>query len=301
MVTEEYTKRLVQQEDEILTEIWDALWEQDSIRSIDMDSLSVYVKDRVVYLTGHLGKEYNRQLIECITQSVTGVVAVHNDLIMDRDLVIRVVQALARDEYTRSFVFPVNAFHGWIHIGGEVPTLELQHQTEKTAAEVSDVRGVVTLPKITGESPDKPRRAIQPQPGAVVYGQDGEIGIVSQVVIQPDNRLVTNVVVRVQKLRDGNLVAREHIVPIENIAQVKKGGVFLSRDGLSFNDYPFYNQSKYILPPPAWKPPYPYHTEEVLWLFQENIEGKSRHEYQSVIFPWIELDEDPDWVMAQAW
>jgi osmotically-inducible protein OsmY len=301
MVTEEYIEQLDRLDSAILTDIWDALWEQESIRSIDMDNLSVDVKDQIVYLSGHLAQEYNRQLIECMAQAVMGVEAVYNDLVVDRELILRIAQALARDEDTRPFALPVNAFHGWIHIGGEVPTSELQHHMEKTAAEVPDVRGVVTLPRITGTNPDKPRRAIQPQTGAVVYGQNGELGIVSQVVIQPDNRLVTNVVVRVQKLIDGNLVARELVVPIENIAQVKEGGAFMSRDGLSLNDYPFYNQSKYILPPPAWKPPYPYHTGEVLWLFQENIEGKSRHECQSVIFPWIELDEDPDWVMAQAW
>ena len=182
--------------DGILADIWDALWKEDTIRSLDLDSLSIDVKDGEVYLNGHLAQENNLLLIESIARSVAGVVAVHNYLVIDRDLIIQVAQALARDERTRPFILPVNAIHGWIHLGGEVPTCELQQVAEKVAGGVSGVRGVITLPRVTGENPTIPHRAVQPRIGAVVYGKDGEVGVVTQVVIQPDDRLVTHVVVR---------------------------------------------------------------------------------------------------------
>ena len=125
-----------------------------------MGSLSIDVKDGEVYLDGHLAKENNLLLIESIVRSIAGVVAVHSHLVLDRDLIIQVAQALARDERTRPYILPVDAFHGWIHIGGEVPTCELQHVAEKVAGGVSGVRGVTILPRIAGENPTIPHRAV---------------------------------------------------------------------------------------------------------------------------------------------
>ena len=75
--------------DSILADIWSALWKEASIRSLDMDSLSISVKDGEVYLNGHLAKENNLLLIERIAQSVVGVVAVHNYLVTDRELIVQ--------------------------------------------------------------------------------------------------------------------------------------------------------------------------------------------------------------------
>jgi hypothetical protein len=67
------------------------------------------------------------------------------------------------------------------------------------------VRGVTILPRVTGESPNMPRRAVQPRIGAVVYDRNRDEGVITQVVIQPGNQLVTHVVVRSKALLDGNL------------------------------------------------------------------------------------------------
>ena len=45
--------------DGILADIWDALWKEDTIRSLDLGSLSIDVKDGEVYLNGHLAQENN--------------------------------------------------------------------------------------------------------------------------------------------------------------------------------------------------------------------------------------------------
>ena len=256
----------------ILADIWDALWKEDAIRALDMGSLSIKVKAGEVYLDGHLAQENNVLLIERIAKSVVGVVAVHNNLVADHDLTIQVAQALARDERTRSFIFPVRASHGWIKLGGEVPTRELQHVVETVAGGVPSVRGVIALPRVTGENPAIPSRAVQPRIGAVLYGKSGEVGTVSQVVIDPNNRLVTHVIVRSNVLEDGYLFSRETVVPIAADVRVNDKSIFLAQKGPSLNVYPVFNPDVFLPAPFMWKAPYPYAIGEVRWSFGQILE-----------------------------
>ncbi len=287
-------------DDGILADIWDALWKVDTFRSLDLGSLSIEVKGGEVYLDGHLAQENNRPLIESIVRSVAGVVAVHSHLVLDRDLINRVAQALAGDERTRPFILPVDAFHGWIHIGGEVPTCELQQAAEKVAAGVSGVRGVTLLPRIAGESSAIPRRPVQPRIGAVVYGKDGEVGIVTQVVIQPDNRLVTHIVVRSKELTDGNLVARETVIPLEVSDLVKNESIILQRNGPSLKAFPAFDPDEYPLAPFTWQAPYPYTAGEVRWSLKVILEAEGQPGSQPEIKPEPEIQGAPERVMAQA-
>jgi osmotically-inducible protein OsmY len=98
--------------DGILADIWDALEKEDSIRSLDLGSLSIDVKGGEVFLFGHLAEENNLPRFEYIARCVEGVVAVHSHLILDCDLIIQVAQALASDNRTRPFILPVSASHG---------------------------------------------------------------------------------------------------------------------------------------------------------------------------------------------
>jgi osmotically-inducible protein OsmY len=285
--------------DGILADIWNALWREDTIRSLDLGSLSINVKDGEVYLTGHLAQENNLLLIESIARSIAGVVAVHSHLVLDRDLIIRVAQALAGDERTRPYILPVDAFHGWIHVGGEVPTCELQQVVEKIAAGVSGVRGVTILPRIAGENPTIPRRPAQPRIGAVVYGKDGEVGIVTQVVIQPDNRLVTHIVVRSKELADGNLVAGETVIPLDASDLVKNESIILQRNGSSLKAFPAFDPDEFPMAPFIWQAPYPYTAGEVRWSLPENPEAGSQPS-RSEIKPGAEVEQVSKQVMAQA-
>lgn len=293
--------------DGILADIWNALWKEDTIRSLDLGSLSIDVKDGEVYLYGHIAQENNLPLIESIARSIAGVVAVQSHLVLDRDLIIQVDQALARDERTRPYILPVDAFHGWIHIGGEVPTCELQHVVEKIAGGVSGVRGVTILPRIAGENPTIPHRPAQPRIGAVVYGNDGEVGIVTQVVIQPDNRLVTHIVVRSKELTDGNLVVRETVIPLEASDLVKNESIILQRNGRrlakpahALKAFPAFDPDEFPLAPFTWKAPYPYTAGEVRWSIQEILEAGSQPGSPPEIKPGTETERAPDRIMAQT-
>jgi osmotically-inducible protein OsmY len=270
--TKRNPKQHNQTSDGILADIWDALWQEDAIRSLDLNSLSITVKGGEVYLFGHLTQQNNLLLIENIAQSVVGVVEVHSYLVTDRELTIRVAQALARDERTRPYLLPVDAFHGWIHLGGEVPTCELQQVVKIVAGEVSDVRGVITLPKVTGKSPNMPQRAVQPRVGTVVYGENGTVGVVTQVVIQPEDRLVTHVVIRSSEIKDIKLVAHENIVPVNEIDLVNEKSLFLVRSARPIGTYPDFDPDEYPLAPFTWKAPYPYTAGEVLWSLRQLYE-----------------------------
>jgi sporulation protein YlmC with PRC-barrel domain len=234
-------------------------------------------------------------------------VAVHNQLVTDRDLVIQVAQALARDKRTRYLILPVNAVHGWIQLGGEVPTRELQRVAEKVAAGVPGVRGVITLPNVTGESPIIPRRVVQPGVGATVYGENGEVGVVTQVVIQPDNRLVTHVVVCSNELRDINLVAREYVVPVKAFDLVKNESIILQRNGrrlanpaLALEAFPTFDPDEFPLAPFTWKAPYPYTAGEVRWSLREILEAESQPGSQPGTKAGMGIEMAPDSMMAQS-
>jgi osmotically-inducible protein OsmY len=283
----------------ILADICDALWREDTIRSVDLGSLSIAVKDGEVYLDGHLAQGNNRLRIESIVRSVAGVVAVHNNLVLDHDLIIRVARALATDERTRPYIFVVGASHGWIRVVGKVPTRELQHVAGRVAAEVSQARGVIALPRIPGDSPAIPHPSAQPRIGALVYGKDGEAGVVTQVVIQPDNRLVTDFVVRSGPVRDSHLAARETIIPLEASEVARDESIILQRKGPSLKTFPAFDPNAYPLAPSTWKAPYPYAAGEVRWPLRENVDAGSLPTSQPEIEPGIEpMSSDP--LMAQA-
>jgi hypothetical protein len=135
------------------------------------------------------------------------------------------------------------------------------------------VRGVTILPRIAGKSPTISPSPAQPRIGAVVYGKDGEIGIVTQVVIQPEDRLVTHIVVRSKELMGGNLVARETVIPLDARDLVKNESIILQRHGPSLDAFPVLDPDEYPLAESTWKAPYPYTAGEVRWSLRQLYEA----------------------------
>ncbi len=273
--------RLVRSNESIQADIQAALLKEETIRSVDFESLSVAVQDGIVDLKGYVNKEFNRRLIEDIVRSVPGAVAVHNYIIADRTLNIEVAQALAKDERTRPYILRVGSFHGWVSLSGEVTTHQEQLAAEQVAGSVSSARGVVSLPRVTGEKPDLPRRAIQPRIGASVYGDNGQVGVATQVVINPHNKLVSHVVVSANYDLNGWPVFGEYILPVDAIALVSTSSVFLEREGLPLSSYRVFDPEEYPQPPITWQPPYPYTSGAVRWLIDELPEVAGRTNKQT--------------------
>lgn len=256
---------LIDSDDNILAEIWNGVARHGELRAIDADSFSVSVQNGVVWLTGHVTKQDRRELIEEIVCSVPGVNAVHNKLVVDSDLAIQVTTSLAKDERTRHFILPVGCTHGWVRIGGVVPSQELQRAAEEIAAQIPSVRGVLSRPGVIGEVLETEPRPLQPQIQAKVYDHNRQEGVVAQVVIQPRNRLVTHAVVSISDFHDGNFVVHEHLVPVQAMEVVNKESIFLKRSGLSLNTFPAFNSADYSPAPAGWQSPYPYITKDVHW------------------------------------
>jgi hypothetical protein len=283
-------------DEDILADLWEAVWQVDTIRSTDRHSLSIAVHDGVVVLEGHVAGTFNRRRVEEIARSVPGVKSVYDDLVADGDLEIQVAQALARDARTRPLVLPVGSYHGWIRLRGTVPCQELQLAAEAVAAGVPAVRGVIALPRVTGEPATPLRRAVQPRPGARVYGDDGEVGLVAQMVINPRNRLVTHMVVSSNMvgtpydIADFRRVTGNYLVPIEAAEVVNKESVILTRQTRSITVYPLFDASAYPPAPFTWRPPYPYSPSVVRWSRPKTQESVRQPEEQPALdFP-IELD-----------
>jgi osmotically-inducible protein OsmY len=249
----------------ILAEIWKAIRQYEEIRALGMDSFSISVKKGLVLLTGHVSKKYHRNLIEEIACSMPGVNAVHNKLVVDSDLTIQVAQALSKDERTCSFIFPVSCSHGWVRLGGVVPRRELQIAAEEIAAQVPSVRGVISRPRVIGAIYETERGPIQPQIHAKTYDYNQQEGTVTQVVIQPRNRLVTHAVVSASDFHDGKFVFHEYFVPVEAMEVVNQESTILKRNGPPLKAFSAFEPSDYPPAPLNWQPPYPYTEETVRW------------------------------------
>ncbi len=259
------TKSLNHQDEDILKEIWRAFQKERTIRSIDLHNISVSVEQGQALLSGHIAMDLNYQRIEEIARSVTGVQAVHNHLVTDRDLTIQVAQSLGKDDRLSPFILPVISSHGWISLGGKVPSRELQQVTELAAAQIPTVRGVISLPRVMGEREDPPRTAIQPRIGARVYGENGMEGVVTQVIICPENRLVTHAIFRVHQVEGDRQIMWDVLVPVEAMEMVNEDEIILKLNAPALNVFPVFLSGDYPITPPTWEPPYPYKVGSVRW------------------------------------
>ena len=249
----------------IQAEIWEELWKRWEIRALDISSFSATVKNGRVLLRGHLTMDSNRRLLESIWASVPGGAGVDDCLVVDYDLTMQVARALAEDDRTRPLVLPVGSYHGWVGIGGQVPSRELQLAAEEVGASVPSVRGVISLPTVTGQKPMPQRHPVEPQLTSVVYNLDGQVGTVTQVVIDPRSRLVTDIVVNAIELWDGTPVSGEYLVPADSILLANNESMFLRRDGRRLQSFRPFDPSAFSRAPETWQPPYPYLPGTLLW------------------------------------
>ncbi|HVP20840.1 MAG TPA: BON domain-containing protein [Anaerolineaceae bacterium] len=252
-------------DDLILDDIWRAVLNEETIRAIDINDISIDVEYGQVFLNGHVLNDNSDQRIEALARSVPGVMNVHNHLVTDHDLRIQVAQALGEDERTRHFMLPVNCCHGWVELGGMVPNRQLQLAAEEVAGSVSTVRGVIMLPRIAGAEDSSDHRAVQPCIGARVYGANETEGNVTRVIINPHNRLVTHAVVRVSQTIDGRLEVCDYLVPVEAMQVVDMDGILLNPITPAIESFPRFIPAEYPFAPLTWQPPYPYRVGNVLW------------------------------------
>jgi osmotically-inducible protein OsmY len=249
----------------VLQNVEDALWRQSLYRVSGRHSLGIDVSQGVVTLRGHVTSPMLLAQILNWVKAVPGVRGVVNELVADSDPTIEVAQALAHDRLTRPLPIRVGAHQGWIHLAGEVPTHEAQAGAEAVAASVARVRGVLTLPRVSGKKPAAGRRPLQPLPGQEVYASDGTAGRVSHVVINPLNRLVSHVVVNTGFALGQRVIRQQAVVPAEALLRVTDGGVFVADTLEALAARPIFQPQEFQRPGWQWVPPYPYDPGSVLW------------------------------------
>lgn len=251
--------------DEDLRErVLESIWKEQSIRVLDFNNIHVDVTNGEVILSGHVSKSLNKYLAEECAKKVAGVKGVRNEIILDEDLKVMVAHALGTDPRTRPYVINVGCHHGWITLTGVVPDDKVCAAVEEVAGSVPFVRGVIGLPRVATEETGKVIRSIQPEIGSEVIDKEGITGVVSKVIINPRNRLVSHILIERFETFQGARMTREYIIPTEDVDSDRAGSIWLKQH-LSLERLIPVDSRQYSAPPEDWRPPFPYKVEQVLW------------------------------------
>ncbi|HEX6306141.1 MAG TPA: BON domain-containing protein [Anaerolineales bacterium] len=246
-------------------DIWSGLWHEDTIRTLDFNSILVEVDGGKVVMRGHVGKDSNRNKIGEIVAAVPGVIEVDNQIVSDQDLTLKIAQALSDDERTRPYFPSVTCMHGWVTIIGEVPSLAAREVVEEIVSAVPEVRGILNPPSVGGQTFVQDRTIAQPDIGAQVYAWEGLIGRVTSVVTNPLDRLVTHFVIVARGEAAGRRVTSHFVLPVKTIEVINDGNIILSDDVRRITAYPELDLEEFPMAPEDWRPPFPYKSGQVHW------------------------------------
>ena len=187
----------------------------DTTHALEQSAIGLEVHDSEVFLFGHAANSEQRLHMAEGAKGVASVKAVHDALVADTDLKTDAAQTLPGDPRTGAYVIRVGASQGWIILGGEVPDLEARAIVEKVAARVSHGRGVLAPPQL----PQEPKyreangRPLQPRLDEAVHANAGPAGHVAQVVIRPQSRLVSHIVVAADVEVERWAICGQRVIP----------------------------------------------------------------------------------------
>ncbi len=260
----------------IAANVIEVLWQNEAIRTSDIEAIDVTVRDGVVILRGYICSRFNKAQAVREVRQVPGVRDVDNQLVVDPEVEVAVAQALAQDPRTGGQPIAVYVKHGVVTLSGKLNSAAVRAAVEEVTASVPQTRAIVNDIQTPGVVVDPAQqRVLQPRIGQHVYARDMELGRVETVIINPHHRRVTAVVV------NGKFPARSHsaahtlsddmaqeerwvVIPIEVIRHVGIGGVMLTINGDATSHYPDFDPNHFRAPPTRWQPPYPYTHADVL-------------------------------------
>jgi osmotically-inducible protein OsmY len=261
---------------EIAADIVEVLWQDEVIRTSDIENIDVIVRDGVVTLNGYTVSRLNQARAARDARQVLGVRDVENRLVADHDVKLAVAQALAYDPRTRGQRISIYVKHGVVTLSGKLDRRALCAAAEEVAATVPQSRGIINTLRAPGMTIEPElSRVLQPKIGQNVYARDWVIGRVNCVIINPRNRRVTELIVSgvppvfaspaEPTLADEKMVGdRWIVIPIEVVRLVALGGVMLSINGDAVRYYPDFDLDHFRPSPASWQPPYPYTRADVL-------------------------------------
>ena len=257
--------------------IHQALWKDDVLRATDYNEIEIHVKNGIVYLSGHLISTTNRQRVEKAIQTVDGILGIRSKLVLDDELTREVAASLGELEHLHHCKFFTGVSHGVVVLNGEVSSLEVRKSAEQAAASHPHTRGVINYIRVPGVDLDlQNQRFLQPPIGKEIYFRDGISGIVRQVVINPDNRLVTAMTIQghLNDLHQNLAMSSDSaapimhqllVIPIDVIGNLTNSSGFLTIKSTDYSKYQKFDASMFDTPANDWVPPYPYCPDEVLF------------------------------------
>ena len=126
---------------ELAEAVRQALWDFPRLR-VDLGSVKVHAQCNEVWLLGHVSSDTNRRLAEDQASLVTGVDAIHNELVADNELAMEIAAALGKHEETRGLPIGVYPDLGVVHLRGIVPTERARQVAEEVANAVIGTESV---------------------------------------------------------------------------------------------------------------------------------------------------------------
>jgi osmotically-inducible protein OsmY len=125
-------------------EVYDKLFDYEPMR-LDLPAIDIEPIDGTVWLRGHISSDGMRRLAEETVQAITGLVALHNELVADDALAAAVSMALARDGRIAGTGQHIGVYPrlGTIRLRGSVQTPAAREIASAIAATVSMVGPVL--------------------------------------------------------------------------------------------------------------------------------------------------------------
>jgi sporulation protein YlmC with PRC-barrel domain len=116
---------------------------------------------------------------------------------------------------------------------------------------------------------------LQPTIGETIYFIDGVFGTVRQVIVNPDNRRVIQLVVQgrfssqqqnttAQKNNQSQIAEKTVVIPVHLIRYLTVSSGFLTIKSTEISQYQDFNPLYFVAPPADWTLPYPYCPGDVL-------------------------------------
>jgi len=268
----------VQKTDAALKEhIYHVLWKDEVIRGLEYDEIDVHVKNGVIFLYGHIvGTASQSRVINAI-RAIPGILRIENNLVIDDELTLAVAASLGKLEHTYDCKFFTGTSHGVVSINGIVRDEQVKLLAEERAAGIPNVRGVINNVQVSGIDSVMPERHfLLPVIGQTIYFLDGVSGTVKQVIIDPNNRLVTQLIIqgRFSKQKPNPRVGTKNrteisektvVIPVNLIRYLTKSSGFLTIKSMDTTQYQDFNPLYFTSPQPDWTLPYPYCPGNVLF------------------------------------
>ena len=268
-----------------------ALRNDEVLRAIESYDVEVHVKDRVVHLDGHISNTTSQRRIQNAIGVIPGLLGVQNNLILDDRLTFEVASSLGTLEHTYGCKFFTGASHGVISLNGRVNHEDVKLLAEKCVASHPNVRAVINNVQVLGaQGKTEALPFLQPTVGQIIYFLDGISGFVRQVIINPNNRRVVAMILQgqfadqpQQELCSANepqarSPERLVVVPMDLVRYMTKVSGFLHINSKESKRYMGFDPSHFSPPTNAWKAPYPYCSEDVLF----PVEKHHQVEYQTL-------------------